>query len=160
MRSHRVLATSATIAALTLAFWAGGQNAKAPVPPITLERVVDGDTAYVFYQHPTPVHTKLRFLRINTPERGQPLYKEATQALKNILTGKKLTLEFEKQDKYETDRYGRALVYVFAGDLNVNVEMVRLGWSKHYVKYGTGKYKALFEAAEKEAREAKRGLWK
>ena len=137
----------------------GGPGVKAPVPAVTLYRVVDGDTAYVFYQHPTPVHTKLRFLRIDTPERKQPLYKEATEALKMLITGKVLRLEFEGE-KYETDRYGRALVYVFAGDLNVNVEMVRLGWSKHYVKYGTGKYKALFEAAEKEAREAKRGLWK
>jgi endonuclease YncB( thermonuclease family) len=50
-------------------------------------------------------------------------------------------------------------VYVFADGENVNIEMVRLGWSKHYIKYGTGKYKEKFKAAETEAREAGRGLW-
>ena len=36
---------------------------------------------------------------------------------------------------------------------------VRLGWSRFWIKYGEGKYADEFRDAEKEAREAKRGLW-
>lgn len=44
-------------------------------------------------------------------------------------------------------------------DLCVNVELVRLGWSAYVTKYGRGRLAEQFEAAEKEARAAKRGLW-
>jgi micrococcal nuclease len=158
MERKDALAAGLGASVIVLLLWGGGL-AKIPDSSVKLERVVDGDTAYVLYKHTAPVHTKLRFLRINTPERGKRYYKEATDALKKLLKGKKLHLEFEKKGAYRTDRYGRALVYVFADGENVNIEMVRLGWSKHYIKYGTGKYKEKFKAAETEAREAGRGLW-
>jgi len=44
--------------------------------------------------------------------------------------------------------------------VNVNVEMVRLGWTTFWTKYGEGKYAGEFREAELEAREAERGLWK
>ena len=42
----------------------------------------------------------------------------------------------------------------------MNVEMVRLGWSRFWIKYSEGKYADEFRKAEREAREAERGLWK
>lgn len=51
------------------------------------------------------------------------------------------------------------MAYVWVDDMNVNVEMVNLGWSRFWVKYGKGKYAEEFREAEREAREAKRGLW-
>lgn len=51
-----------------------------------------------------------------------------------------------------TDRYGRVLVRCRRGDLDVNEEMVRLGFA---VSSDFGSY----ASAEREAREAGRGMW-
>jgi len=125
-----------------------------------LVRVVDGDTVYVMHRPVKAVHTKLRLLNIDTPERKEKYYKEATDAMRALLHGRKLRLEYEKDGIPTTGNYGRLLVFLFADNINVNVEMVRLGWSKYYVKYGKGRLEDQFRRAEKEARENKRGLWK
>ncbi len=57
------------------------------------------------------------------------------------------------------DGFGRLLAYVIADGKNVNLEMVRQGWSTFWKKYSKGRLAAAFEAAEQEARAAKRGLW-
>ena len=64
----------------------------------------------------------------------------------------RVRLEWENRDKLQRDRFGRLLAYIFVGDKNINIEMVRLGHSKFYTKYGKGRYAKDFMAAEKEAR--------
>jgi len=140
----------------------GAERLSSPRVPVTLVKVIDGDTIDITLdgkQDSLFALWRIRMLRINTPERGKPGYREATEALRAFLQGKKIFLEYETPGKPERGGFGRLLAYVRTENLNVNIEMVRLGWSKHYTKYGTGKYKAEFEAAEKEAKAAKRGLW-
>ncbi|HPA47979.1 MAG TPA: thermonuclease family protein [bacterium] len=119
-------------------------------------KIVDGDTLDVRYQGRTE---RIRMLCINTPERNQRGYEEATDALHDLVEGKSVRLEFEESGKEARDVYGRLLAYLFVGDLNVNTELVRQGWSKHFTKYGRGKYAEQFESAEQEAQSAKRGVW-
>jgi len=120
-------------------------------------RIVDGDTIRVMYEgREEPV----RLLRINTPERDQPGYKESTEALRRLIGGRQVVLEFERPGELERDKYGRILAYVVADGVNVNIEMMRTGWSKLYTKYGEGKYAAEFRKAEEEARREGRGLWR
>ena len=57
------------------------------------------------------------------------------------------------------DGFGRLLAYVIAEGVNVNLELVRQGWSKYYTKYGKGRLQQEFEAAEAEARAGGLGLW-
>lgn len=62
------------------------------------------------------------------------------------------------------DRYGRYLAYVFAlkdGQwVNFNVECVRAGMSPYFSKYGySRRYHLEFVEAEREARQARRGIW-
>ena len=104
-------------------------------------KIVDGDTLDVTYKGETE---RIRMLCINTPERGRPGYAEATNALRKLVERGAVRLEFEKPGKEERGGYGRLLAYLYVDDLNVNVEMVRLGWSKHFTKYGRGKYAHLF----------------
>ena len=130
-------------------------------------RVVDGDTIRVLYRG---TDESVRLLRIDTPERGQPGFEEATAALRRLVGGREVVLEFETPGVEERDRYGRLLAYVFpvVGDtaavarlstgrlggtdsMNVNVEMVRLGHSRFWTEYGRGRYACDFEAAEREA---------
>jgi len=74
-------------------------------------------------------------------------------------------VRLEYDDPERTRGYfGRHLVYVLAEKdgalMNYNVEAVRMGYSPYFTKYGRSKrYHAAFVAAEKEAREAKRGIW-
>jgi endonuclease YncB( thermonuclease family) len=124
---------------------------RVPIPgtPVRFFRVVDGDTIKVEYKGQ---EVSVRLLRINTPERGQPGYREATEELRKLIPGfGPVNLEFEK-GKEERDRYGRLLAYVWFGGRNLNVEMVKRGHSKFWTKYGKGKYAAEFETAEKEAK--------
>jgi micrococcal nuclease len=122
---------------------------------VSLVRVVDGDTIEVRYRgRIEPV----RLLRINTPERGEPGYQEATRALKSIVDRGYLILVFE-DEREARDRHGRLLAYVMSLGMNINVEMVRKGWSRFWTKYGRGRFAAAFESAELEAQKKRVGLW-
>lgn len=123
--------------------------------PCELIRVVDGDTAKVRWNGRGDT---VRLLRINTPERGRRGYKEATRALRSILRGGDIALDFETHEAAR-DRYGRLLAYLIAGGQNASVEMVRRGWSRYWTKYGRGKHEAELRAAEQEARRHLAGLW-
>ena len=54
----------------------------------------------------------------------------------------------------ETDRYGRAVAVCKIGKLDINGEMVRLGWAVVYSHHS-----ASYLRAEAEAKKAKRGIW-
>jgi endonuclease YncB( thermonuclease family) len=119
-------------------------------------RIVDGDTIEVLLggrrEH-------VRLLRINTPERGQPGYEEAKGALARLVAGGTVSLEPEEGGSWTRDPHGRLLAYVFVDGLHVNVEMVRLGWSDFWTRYGEGRYASQFRQAAREAQAARRGLW-
>jgi micrococcal nuclease len=96
---------------------------------VSVVRVVDGDTCDLVVDLGFSVKTQQRFrlARINTPERGQPGYAEATAELQRLLAGRGLTIEVRGQDKY-----GRWLVEIFAGGANVNDAMLAAGMAKAY----------------------------
>jgi len=127
--------------------------------PYEVLRVVDGDTLHVRIPgSPTP-DERVRLLRVNTPERGQPGYERATACLIALTAGKRVELEWERSGVAERDEYGRLLAYVHADGALVNEELVRQGFSRFFTKYGGGRLADRFRAAEEEARVAKRGLW-
>lgn len=113
-------------------------------------RVTDGDTME------TEDGQHVRYIGIDTPERGEPYYWEALQVNSDLVTGKEVRLEKDVEDK---DRNGRLLRYVWVGDTMVNVELVRQGYAYSY-SYGPNlRYQEYFLRLEKEAREQRRGLW-
>jgi|SRR6185295_3215348 len=68
-------------------------------------------------------------------------------------SAKKITFQTQGLDKY-----GRTLADVLLPDgTNINHEMVKDGWCWWYRKYALGE--TILEGLEKDAREAKRGLW-
>ncbi|HEX5064558.1 MAG TPA: thermonuclease family protein [Myxococcota bacterium] len=122
----------------------------------TLTRVIDGDTLHARCDGEK---VKVRLLRIDTPEREEPGYRAAGAALRRFLGSDPIALEFERPGVRVADDYGRLLAYVRVRGEIANVEMVRLGWSPFWTKYGKGRFAGAFRAAEREAREAHRGLW-
>jgi endonuclease YncB( thermonuclease family) len=94
---------------------------------------------------------RVRLHAIDTPESRQPYGTRARQELSDLAF--RQTVRVEVMD---TDRYGRTVGQVWAGSLNVNAELVRRGAAWVYRQYNRD---PQFLALEKEAREARRGLW-
>ena len=128
---------------------AGPARADAPgdlFGPCTVTHVVDGDTVDVACG--ASGTDRVRLLNIDTPERGEPGYHAASAALAERVAGERVWLAFETPNRPSRGRYGRLLAYLYVDGRNVNVEMVRAGWSDFYVKYGEGRFPDAFEAAE------------
>lgn len=112
--------------------------------------VLDGDTIEVLHnQHPE----RVRLYGIDCPEKGQAYGQKAKQAASALVFGKEVTLQAHGKDKY-----GRTIADVFLPDgMNVNHKLVKAGWCWWYRKYAVGN--AELERLEREARQAKKGLW-
>ncbi len=133
----------ATILILNCAFLVG-EEIQGKVTGIT-----DGDTIELldadYNRH------KVRLDGIDAPEKKQAFGAKADKALGDKIFLKQVRIEYKAKD-----RYGRILGTVFLKERNINREMVTEGMAWHYKKYSKDKELA---AEEKEAREAKRGLW-
>lgn len=121
-----------------------------------VKRVVDGDTIKV-----QGVGT-IRLIGVDTPETVHPkkpverFGREASRFTKELLTGKKVRLEYDFE---KTDRYNRVLAYVYLEDGTlVNAEIIKRGYGHAYTRFP---FKRLeeFRKLERDARLAKRGLW-
>jgi micrococcal nuclease len=122
-------------------------------------RVVDGDTIHVLLDGRD---VTVRYIGIDTPETvapGRPVEafgREASARNKELVDGKVVTLE---KDVSETDRFGRLLRYVYVDGQMVNATLVREGYATSSTFPPDVKHQELFKQLEREAREAKRGLW-
>lgn len=113
-------------------------------------QVIDGDTIVIQGGY------KIRYLGVDAPERDEPYYSEACQANQRLVQGKKVRLE---RDISDTDRYGRFLRYVYVNDTFVNAELVRQGYAYARPYPPDTKYQVYLEAAEREAKFSRRGMW-
>lgn len=122
-------------------------------------KVVDGDTIDVTKDGKT---IRVRYIGMDTPETVHPTKdvqcfgKDASGKNKELVLGKQVRLE---KDVSETDRYNRSLRYVYVGSTFINLELVKQGYATAATFPPDVKYSKDFVAAEREAREAKRGLW-
>lgn len=116
-------------------------------------KVVDGDTIDVEIAGEV---RRIRYIGMDTPERGDPYFKDATDANKRLVLNRSVELE---KDVSETDRFGRALRYVYADGLMINAELVKQGFAQASTYPPDVKHQALFSRLEREARSLSRGLW-
>lgn len=119
----------------------------------TVVRVIDGDTIDVSISGKV---YRVRYIGMNAPEIGKPYYQEATDKNKELVEGKTVRLE---KDISETDKYGRLLRYVYVGDLFVNAELVRLGYTPATPYPPDVKYEAYLKSLEEQAKAANLGMW-
>jgi endonuclease YncB( thermonuclease family) len=119
-------------------------------------KVLDGDTIVVARQH-------VRLLGIDAPEDGQTCEAAGQEWPCGDAAGtalSKLTAEHEVVCRAPArDRYRRLLGTCFVGDLNLNAEMVRLGYALPWIPRG-GVPGPDYGAEAKEARSARRGMWR
>lgn len=95
---------------------------------------------------------KVRLVGIDAPEIGQPFGSVARDRLRSLVMGQVVNVRSDGQD-----RYGRTLGTIEVAGVNVNRQLVADGMAWHYTKYS---HDPALAAAERDAREAKRGLWK
>lgn len=119
--------------------------------------VVDGDTIKV------SLLGTLRLIGIDTPETKDPrkpvqcFGREASNKAKELLSGKRVYLEYDPAQKQ--DKYGRTLAYVYREDgLFYNAEMIKQGYAHSYVQFPHPRLDE-FNLYQREARENDRGFW-
>lgn len=138
--------------------WSGDRHAAGlPDEAATVQRVVDGDTLLL------SDHTRVRLIGVNAPESVkpdspvEPFGPEASDFTRHFVAEGKVRLEFDKE---RVDQYGRTLAYVWVEDKLLNEELVRAGLARCEKQYHySAQKKNRFIRAEKEAKDARRGIW-
>lgn len=85
-------------------------------------KVVDGDTIDV------EGVGRVRFVGVNTPERGESGYQTAKNFVKNKCLGKTVGLDID--DDKNTDKYDRTLAVVFVDGVNLNQELLKKDYAE------------------------------
>lgn len=117
-------------------------------------QIVDGDTIDVDINGQV---YRVRYIGMNTPERGRPFFQEATDANANLVSGQTVILV---KDVSETDRFGRLLRYVYLQDGTfVNAELVRLGYAMASAYPPDVAMQHIFTEVQRTAVESGAGLW-
>lgn len=87
-------------------------------------RVIDGDTIDVMIDG---TEERVRYIGVNTPERDEPCYSDATDANRALVEGQTVRLVIDTSNR---DRFDRLLRYVYVGETFVNEALVRDGWAE------------------------------
>jgi endonuclease YncB( thermonuclease family) len=111
--------------------------------------IADGDTLTVLDESKT--QHKIRLAGIDVPEEGQAFGTRAKENLAAKVFRRRVRIEV-----IDVDRYHREVGRLFLGERLINIEMVRDGFAWRYVRYDQP---GEFKDAEREARDARRGLW-
>lgn len=128
-------------------------DAKEPAYNFYVKEIIDGDTIRV------EGGESIRYIGINTPEAGEPFYKEAKDRNKALVKGKKVKVVVCEKEK--RDKYGRLLGWIYADNVLVNEVLLREGLAKALIIPPCGSEKeAEFIRIEKEAKAKRFGIWK
>jgi endonuclease YncB( thermonuclease family) len=158
---HKLIVPVVGTLALIMAAGCGGGGGElatpvaavaAAEPALTVTNIVDGDTVDLSDQR------RVRLLGIDTPERGDCGFEQASEFARTTLFGRTVQVEPDPtQDS--VDQYGRALLYVGAPQ-DYSIAVTRAGWAKRYVFNNKPVQKdPQIQAAEQAAQAAKTGIW-
>jgi endonuclease YncB( thermonuclease family) len=117
--------------------------------------VADGDTITVL--DATNTQFKIRLSGIDAPEKKQAFGQVSKKSLSDMVYGKQVNVEYEKQD-----RYGRTVGKVLVNGVDANLEQVKQGLAWFYRKYQNELIlddRLNYLHAEEAAHAAKAGLW-
>lgn len=119
---------------------------------VLVTKVIDGDTIVVEGGY------HIRLLAIDADEVGYPCYESAKTRLEELVFNKKILLE---KDKTDIDKYKRCLRYIFLGEQNIDLQLVKEGLTVARFYEPDVKYRNEITLAEKTAIERKIGCkWK
>jgi len=115
-RGHLIFLLTSILAIISVSFALFLINNSEPpetseITPNTVVNVIDGDT-FEIYNSSGDIET-IRLLCVDTPEKNQTGYEEATTYLESLILDKEVILSSSITDK---DVYGRSLRYVYVND--------------------------------------------
>lgn len=116
----------------------------------TVTTVLDGDTIKL------SDGTLVRYLGVNTPERGQRFYGEAKRYNEQLVLGKTIRLKADGQGQ---DAYRRKLAYVYVGNVLVNAQLIAEGWAHLFVIGSLDDYDDWLQL-QKKAQAQRKGMWR
>lgn len=131
-------------------------------------RHVDGDTLWVTPLEAGPLATNashaVRLLEVDAPESNTARYghtecygdEASAWIAERLPTGTRVWLEV---DRDPTDRYDRALRYIWTEHGMINLELVEAGMARAVLYAPNDRHIDAMRAAERDARDAGRGLW-
>lgn len=127
------------------------QSRAALAPPFTarVTAVIDGDTIDVVT--PDKRIIRIRLEGVDCPEAGQPFSNVARTFTRTLLFDKTVTVR-----PIDTDRYGRTVARVVVDGKEASIELVSAGFAWVYTTYSADR---TLEAAQEEAKRARRGGW-
>ena len=115
-------------------------------------KIADGDTLTIVTLDQQIQQHKIRLAEIDTPERGQPYYQRAKQALADLVFNQVVDIEVTT-----TDRYGRKIGMIIDENQRwINAVMVRQGHAWVYARYVEHDVLYIYQ---EQARLEKIGLW-
>ena len=117
--------------------------------------VADGDTITVLDSSNTQY--KIRLAGIDAPEKKQAFGNVSKQSLSDLVYGKQVDVNWDKQD-----RYGRTVGKVFVNGTNANLVQVKRGLAWYYKKYQNELIlddRLDYLHAQEAAESSKVGLW-
>ena len=117
--------------------------------------VADGDTITVLDQQKNTY--KIRLQGIDAPEKKQAFGEKSKQSLHDLVHGKQVRIEYDKEDKY-----GRIVGKITLDDLDICLQQLVLGMAWHYKKYQNEQSVAdrvVYTDAELKSKSLKLGLW-
>ena len=118
-------------------------------------RVIDGDTIELLGGQ------RVRLVQIDTPEKHEECYGDAASAVTGRLLPPGTRVRIEQDPGLDqVDRYRRKLAYVWKGDEDVNVTLVREGAAGVWFYGGIrGRHASELLRATEQARAERKGLW-
>lgn len=127
-----------------------------------VSRIVDGDTIE-FYDKWNKV--KGRLIGIDAPENSKTRYgytenlgSESKDHLSTLIVNQEVRIEYDPSQS-KTDRYGRYLIYIFLGEVNIGNQMIADGYAKEYTYNKKYKYQSMFKKSEKKAKKERIKMW-
>ncbi len=121
----------------------------------TVINVIDGDTVDVRLNGQ---EYRLRYIGVDTPERDEPYYIEATRFNRDLVDDQDIILV---KDVSDVDQYGRLLRYVYLQDGTfVNAELIAGGYGRLVTFPPDVAQVERFQALQTEARLDERGMWR
>jgi micrococcal nuclease len=132
--------------------------------PVTVARVVDGDTIHVKYKGKDET---VRMLLIDTPEDVDPYkpvepfgFKAASYAKSVLPVGKHIYMQLGKKG-YERDKYHRLLAYIYVTPSDMyNKDVVKKGFARvAYIYKPNTDHLSELQSAQSYAKSKKLGIW-
>ena len=114
--------------------------------------VADGDTLDVVAAGDRRVRIRIRLEGIDSPEQGEPFSTVARTFTRQLAFDNTVQVKV-----HDVDRYGRLVARVTSEGKDLSLELVSAGLATHYTSFS---FDPKLEAAQRQAQQERRGMWK